>query len=324
MNHLRLCLAVASLGLALCSCKKDDSSSQTPGSAAPKLVVGFSQIGGENDWRNAETESVRSEGPKRGIDLRYSDAQSKQENQIKALRAFAAQKVDAIILAPMVESGWEPVLKEIKQARIPVILVDRGVNVADDSLYATLIASDFVAEGRRAAAWLAKKLDGKGNIVELQGTTGSAPAIDRKKGFDDEIAKFPGVKIIKSQTGDFKRANGKEVMEAFLKAEGRNIRAVYSHNDEMALGAIQAIEEAGYKPGVDIIIVSIDGMKAAFQAIIDGKLNCTVECNPLLGPAAFDAVEAVRAGKPLPKKTVVTDGIYDAENAKAAFATRKY
>src|SRR5262245_33583763 len=264
------------------------------GGAAPalekKLVVGFSQIGAESAWRTAETESIQSEAKKRGIDLKFSDAQQKQENQIKALRAFVAQHVDAIILAPVVETGWEPVLREVKRANIPVILVDRGLKVSDQSLYTTLIASDFVAEGRMAGEWLAKKLNGQGNIVELQGTAGSAPANDRKKGFAEAIQKHPGLKIIKSQSGDFTRAKGKEVMEAFLKAEGKNINAVYAHNDDMALGAIQATEEAGLQPGRDIIVISIDGIKPAFEAMVAGTLNCTVECNPLLGPAAFDAV----------------------------------
>jgi ABC-type sugar transport system substrate-binding protein len=315
-------LLVASL---LCSCGK--KSSETPGtekSAGGKLVVGFSQIGAESAWRTAETESIKSEAAKRGVQLQFSDAQQKQENQIKALRSFLAQGVDAIILAPVVETGWEPVLKEVKQARIPVILVDRGIKVTDDSLYTTLIASDFVAEGRMAAEWLAKKLNGKGNIVELQGTPGAAPAIDRKKGFEEGIAKSPELKIIKSQSGDFTRSKGKEVMEAFLKADGKNIQAVYAHNDDMALGAIQAIEEAGLKPGIDIVVVSIDGVKAAFESMVAGKLNCTVECNPLLGPAAFDAIEAFRAGKTLPKKTVVEDKVFDQAVAKDVIASRQY
>src|SRR5437667_155083 len=191
--------------------------------ADKKLVVGFSQIGAESAWRSAETESIRSEAAKRGVDLKFSDAQQKQENQIKAIRAFIAQGVNAIILAPVVETGWEPVLKEVKRAKIPVILVDRGIKVSDESLYSTLIASDFVAEGLMAGEWLAKKLDGKGSIVELQGTPGAAPAIDRKKGFAEGLGKFSELKIIKSQSGDFTRSKGKEVMEAFLKAEGRNI-----------------------------------------------------------------------------------------------------
>src|SRR2546423_112480 len=296
----------------------------TQAAPAKKLVVGFSQIGAESAWRTAETESIVSEAKKRGIDLKLSDAQQKQENQIKALRSFVAQRVDAIILAPVVETGWQPVLREVKRTGIPVVLVDRGINVPDQSLYATLIASDFVQEGSMAAEWLAKKLNGKGNIVELQGTTGAAPAIDRKKGFEEGIGKQSGLKVIKSQSGDFTRSKGKEVMEAFLKAEGKNIQAVYAHNDDMALGAIQAIEEAGFKPGTDIIVVSIDGVKDAFHAMIAGKLNCSVECNPLLGPAAFDAVEWIRAGKSVPKKTVVKDQLFDQTNAKDVIESRKY
>jgi simple sugar transport system substrate-binding protein len=288
-----------------------------------KLTVGFSQIGAENPWRTAETNSIKSEAEKRGVNLKFDDAQGKQENQVKALKAFIAQKVDAIILAPVVETGWEPVLKQAKQAKIPVVLVDRGVKVGDDSLYATLIASDFVEEGRQAAEWLAKKTNGKATIVELQGTPGAAPAIDRKKGFEQELAKHPDMKIVKSQTGDFTRAKGKEVMEAFLKSE-KDITAVYAHNDDMALGAIQAIEEAGKKPGKDILVVSIDGMKGALEAIAEGKANCTVECNPLLGPAAFDAAEAAVGGKELPKKTIVKDQLFDESNAKSSLPERKY
>jgi simple sugar transport system substrate-binding protein len=314
MKSLKALLVLALLGMWACNGH----------SAGKKLVVGFSQIGAESAWRSAETESIRSEAAKRGAGLKMVDAQQKQENQIKALRTFIAQDVDAIILAPVVETGWEPVLREVKRANIPVILVDRGIKVSNESLYATLIASDFVQEGRMAAGWLAKKLNGKGNIVELQGTTGAAPAIDRKKGFEEGIARFPDLKIIKSQSGDFTRSKGKEVMEAFLKAEGKNIQAVYAHNDDMALGAIQAIEEAGLKPGTDLIVVSIDGVKGAFEAMVAGKLNCSVECNPLLGPAAFDAIEALRAHKTLPKKTIAKDELFDQDSAKNVIASRKY
>jgi ABC-type sugar transport system substrate-binding protein len=314
-------LTVLTGALFLTACKRESSestgSSGANESAKKTIMVGFSQIGAESAWRTAETASVRSEAAKRGVNLKFSDAQQKQENQIKALGTFIAQKVDAIILAPMVEDGWEPILKQARAAIIPVILVDRGVNVSDDSLYTTLIASDFVAEGRMAGQWLAKKLDGKGSIVELQGTTGAAPAIDRKKGFEESLKNYPDMKVIKSQSA----------MEAFLKAaQGSNtkIDAVYAHNDDMALGAIQAIEEAGLKPGSDIVVVSIDGVKGAFEAMVAGKLNCSVECNPLLGPAAFDAVEAALAGKPLPKKTIVKDQLFDQSMAKDVIGTRQY
>lgn len=326
-SALAVVLGLASCGKPTTEPTSVQSAADTnrPGAAAAKkLVVGFSQIGAESAWRTAETESIRSEAAKRGVELKFSDAQQKQENQIKALRAFVAQKVDAIVFAPVVETGWEPVLQEVKRASIPVVLVDRGIKVEDESLYATLIASDFAREGRLAAEWLAKKLNGQGNIVELQGTPGAAPALDRKKGFEEGIAEFSGLKVIKSQTGDFTRAKGKEVMEAFLKAEGKKINAVYAHNDDMALGAIQAIEEAGLKPGTDVVVVSIDGVKGAFEAMVAGKLNCTVECNPLLGPAAFDAVEAIRAGKAPPKKTIVQDQVFDQAVAKDVIAGRKY
>jgi ABC-type sugar transport system substrate-binding protein len=322
----KILIVAAVLAGALCLTTNHCRSADSTGGKKP-ITVGFSQIGAESAWRTAETESIRIEAARRGVNLKFSDAQQKQENQIKALGVFIAQRVDAIILAPKVEDGWGPILKQAKVAKIPVILVDRGVNVSDESLYTTLIASDFVAEGRMAGQWLAKKLDGKGSIVELQGTTGAAPAIDRKKGFEQALKNYADMKITKSQSGDFNRAGGKQVMEAFLKsAQGSNtkIDAVYAHNDDMALGAIQAIEEAGLKPGSDIVVVSIDGVKGAFEAMVAGKLNCSVECNPLLGPAAFDAVEAVLAGKPLPKKTIVKDRLFDQSIAKDVITTRQY
>jgi simple sugar transport system substrate-binding protein len=289
-----------------------------------QLTVGFAQVGAESAWRTAETDSIKSEAAKRNVNLKFSDAQGKQENQIKAVRGFIAQGVDAIILAPVVETGWEPVLQEAKRAKIPVILVDRGIKTSDESLFATLIASDFVAEGRMAAEWLAKKTGGKANIIELQGTPGAAPAIDRKKGFEEGIKAHPEMKIVASQSGDFRRSGGKEVTEALLKGPGANATAVYAHNDDMALGAIQALEEAGKKPGTDVIVVSIDGVKGAFEAMVAGKLNCTVECNPLLGPMAFDAVEKAVKGENLPKRTVVEDKVYDQSTAKDAIASRQY
>jgi simple sugar transport system substrate-binding protein len=293
--------------------------------ADQKLTVGFSQIGAESGWRTANTESIKSEAAKRGINLKFADAQQKQENQIKALRSFIAQGVDVIAFSPVVETGWQPVLEDIKRAKIPVVLTDRAVKVTDDSLYVTFIGSDFVEEGRRAGEWLAKASNGKAVIAELVGTPGSAPAIDRKKGFEEVLAKHPEMKIVKSQSGDFTRAKGKEVMESFLKSpDAKQITALFAHNDDMALGAIQAMEEAGIKPGKDILIVSIDGVKGAFEAMAAGKLNCTVECNPQIGPQLFDAVEAVKAGKSLPKRIPVQEGVYDQSQAAAELPNRKY
>jgi len=310
--------------LVLTGCGRKEGAAGATDTSSKPMVVGFSQVGAESDWRVAETKSIKEDAITRGVDLKFSDAQGKQENQIKAIRSFIAQGVTAIILAPKVETGWEPVLKEAKQAKIPVILVDRGVSVADDSLYATLIASDFVAEGRMAAEWLAKKTGGKASIIELEGTPGAAPAIDRKKGFAEAIKAFPEMKIIAAQSGDFETGKGKEVMETLLQQHGKAVTAVYAHNDNMALGAIEAIKAAGKKPGTDIIVVSIDAVKAAFQAMVAGELNCTVECNPLLGPMVFDAVENVLDGKPVPKKTVVKDQVFDQSTAKELIGSRQY
>ena len=291
--------------------------------AAP-LKIGFAQTGAESAWRTANSESMKAEAAKRGIDLKFSDGQGRQENQIRALRSFIAQRVDAIVLAPLVETGWDPVLRDAKRAGIPVIITDRSIQTADESLYACFIGSDFFEEGRMAAEWLAKKTGGKGRIVELQGTPGSAPANDRRKAFAEGIAKYPGLQVIDSQSGDFRRTGGKEVMEAFLKKHGKTIDIVYAHNDDMALGAIQAIEEAGLKPGTDIVIVSIDAVREGVQAVADGRINCTVECNPLFGPKVYDTVAAVLAGKKVERKSYNKDELFDATNAATALPKRQY
>jgi galactofuranose transport system substrate-binding protein len=295
--------------------------------AQKPIVLGFSQIGAESEWRTANSESIKSAAKEAGIDLKFADAQQKQENQIKAIRSFIAQKVDVIAFSPVVESGWGAVLREAKAAKIPVILTDRAVNDKDDTLWVTFMGSDFVEEGRKAGRWLVDKMKGQTgtvNIVELQGTVGSAPAIDRKKGFEEIIKADPKFKIIRSQTGDFTRAKGKEVMEAFLKAEGKKINVLYAHNDDMAIGAIQAIEEAGMKPAKDITIISIDAVKGAFEAMIAGKLNVSVECSPLLGPQLMQAVKDLKAGKKLPRRIVTEESIYPMETAAKEFPKRKY
>ncbi len=291
---------------------------------AKQLKVGFAQTGAESAWRTANSESMKSEAKKRGIDLKFSDGQGKQENQIRAVRSFITQRVDAIVIAPIVETGWEPVLREARRAKIPVIITDRTIQTTDDSLFVCFIGSDFLEEGRLAAAWLAKAVNGKGRIVELQGTPGSAPANDRRKAFAEAIATFPNLKIIDSQSGDFRRSGGKEVMEAFLKKHGRNIDIVYAHNDDMALGAVQAIEAAGLKPGTDIKIIAIDAIREGVQAVADGRINCVVECNPLFGSKVYDTIEAILAGKKVPKKVFNKDELFDHTNAAAALPTRQY
>ncbi|MFG6463231.1 ABC transporter substrate-binding protein [Roseateles sp. DXS20W] len=295
--------------------------------AAP-LTMGFSQVGAESEWRTANSASIKAAAKEAGITLKFADAQQKQENQVKAIRSYIAQKVDVIAFSPVVESGWDTVLKEAKAAGIPVILTDRAVKVADPSLYVTFIGSDFVEEGRKAAKWLveraAKTPNAALNIVELQGTVGSAPAIDRKKGFEEGIKANPKLQIIRSQSGEFTRAKGKEVMESFLKQRDKKIDVLYAHNDDMAIGAIQAIEEAGLKPGVDIVIISIDGVRGAFEAMKAGKLNVTVECNPLLGPQLMQLAKDIVAKKPVEKRITVNEGVFTADMAAKELPNRKY
>ncbi|MFI9330963.1 ABC transporter substrate-binding protein [Kitasatospora sp. NPDC052868] len=291
-----------------------------------KLVVGFSQVGAESGWRTANTKSIQESAKKAGIELKFSDAQQKQENQIKAIRSFIQQKVDVIAFSPVVESGWDTVLKEAKDAHIPVVLTDRAVDSKDESLYASFLGSDFVEEGKEAGDWLVKEYAAGGgdvNIVQLEGTTGSAPANDRKSGFADAIKVQPRFKVVASQTGDFTRAKGKEVMQAFLKSQSK-IDVLYAHNDDMALGAIQAIEEAGKKPGTDIKIVSVDGVKDAFTAMSQGKINFDVECNPLLGDQLMDLVKKVKAGEQVSRRIKTEEGTFTPEQAAAALPNRQY
>ena len=278
-------------------------------SAAMAQTVGFSQIGSESGWRAAETSVTKQEAEKRGIELKFADAQQKQENQIKAIRGFIAQGVDAILVAPVVATGWDSVLEEAKEAEIPVVLLDRQVD-SDKSLYLTAVGSDLVHEGEVAGQWLVDTVDGaECRVVELQGTTGSSPAIDRKTGFEKGIAGADNIEIVRSQTGDFTRAQGKEVMESFLQAEGggADICALYAHNDDMAVGAIQAIKEAGLKPGEDILIVSIDAVPDIFQAMAAGEANATVELTPNMAGPAFDALKAYMEDGTEPAKFIQTE-----------------
>jgi len=275
--------------------------SMATSASADTLTVGFSQIGSESGWRAAETSVSKSEAQKRNIALKIADAQQKQENQIKAIRSFVAQGVGAIFLAPVVATGWDAVLGEAKDAKIPVILLDRDIETTDKSLYLTAVTSDSVHEGVVAGDWLAKAVG--------EGTVGASVATNRKKGFDEAIAKHANIKVIRSQTGDFTRAKGKEVTESFLKAEngGKNICALYAHNDDMAVGAIQAIKEAGLKPGKDILVVSIDAVPDIFKAFIAGEANATVELTPNMAGPAFDALVAYKKDGTVPPKWIQTE-----------------
>ena len=294
--------------------------------AAQAQTVGFSQIGSESGWRAAETTVTNQEAEARGIDLQFSDAQQKQENQIAAVRSFVAQGVDAILLAPVVATGWDAVLEEAQEAEIPVILLDRLVD-SDPSLYLTAVGSDLVHEGEVAGQWLVETVGEEPcRVVELQGTTGSSPAIDRAQGFLNAIEGHDNVEIVRSQTGNFTRAEGKTVMESFLQAEGggADICALYAHNDDMAVGAIQAIKEAGLQPGTDILVVSIDGVPDIFTAMAAGEANATVELTPNMAGPAFDALAAYMADGTEPPKFIQTESrLYTQADDPAGEAERR-
>ena len=300
------------------------------GGATEAITMGFAQVGAESGWRTANTDSIKKSAADAGVDLKFSDAQQKQENQIKAIRSYIQQKVDVIAFSPVVETGWDTVLVEAKRANIPVILTDRSVDSQDESLYATFLGSDFVDEGKKAGQWLVDNAsgadvngDGKINVVQLEGTTGAAPAIDRKEGFAAVVGANPTIAVSASQTGDFTRDGGKKVMEAFLSADPA-IDVVYAHNDDMGLGAIEAIEAAGKVPGQDIKIITVDAVKDGMAALAEGKINFIVECNPLLGPQLMDLAKQVVAGQEVPKRVVTEETTFTQEQAKQALPGRQY
>jgi simple sugar transport system substrate-binding protein len=287
------------------------------------LVVGFSQIGAESEWRTADTESIKQEAARLGVDLIFMDAQQQQENQILAIQTFIAEKVDVIGISAVVETGWGNVFQEAKDAGIPVIFVDRLAEVSNDQ-YVTYLGSDFLEEGRKAARVMVGLTGGQAKIVELSGTIDSAPAVDRSIGFREILQGYPNMQIIDSESGDFTRARGLEVMRTILQKYGKTFNAVFAQNDDMGLGAIQAMQEYGLKPGVDIKIVSVDAEKEAFQAMIAGTLNATVECNPLLGPQFFNLALKVANGETVPKRVPSIEGIFYPDNAAQIMPTRKY
>ena len=294
----------------------------------PKLAqkdtykVGFAQTESNNPWRIAQTNSMKEEAEKLGYQLVYTDAAGSAAKQVADVNSMIAQGVDVIFLAPREEKPLIPAVMAAKKAGIPVILLDRNV---DQSLakagedYLTFIGSDFIEEGKRVAEWLAKNANGKSKIIELEGTTGSSPANDRKKGFDEAIAAAGGFTIVASQTGDFARDKGRQVAEALLQAHP-DADVIYAHNDEMAIGAIAAIEAAGKVPGKDILVLSIDGGKEAVQAVVDGKINAVVECNPRFGPKAFETMARYVKGETIESWVINTDKFYDSSNAAAELA----
>jgi len=285
------------------------------------MTLCYPQLGAESDWRTANTASFKETAEKLGIKkLVFSDAQQKPENQISAVRACIQQGVDVIALPPVVEDGWDAVLTEAKNAKIPVIIVDRSVK-ADSSLYAAHIGSNMELEGKKSGDEMNKLLPQGGKIIELSGTTGSGAAVGRAKGFRETLNK--NIEIIDTQTGNFTRAEGKPVMEAFLKKYGADIKGAFIHNDDMAIGAIEAMKAAGIKPG-DIKIVSVDGTRGGFQGMIDGWIQADVECNPLLGPQVFDMALKLMNGETIDREILTNETVFYPDKAKELLPTRKY
>jgi ribose transport system substrate-binding protein len=276
-------------------------------------------------WRIAETNSMREEAQRRGgkYELVVTDAQDQTAKQISDVEDLIARRADAIFLAPREFDGLAPALEAAAHAKIPVLLIDREAEGVAGKDYLAFLGSNFVEQGRRAAEWMSKKVGGNAGIIELTGTPGASVARDRSQGFRDEIAKHSGMRLIGSQTGEFARASALRVMENIVQAKGRDITAVYAHNDEMALGAIQALRSAGMKPGQDVTVVSIDGQRLALESILRGELGASVESNPRFGPLAFDTLEKFRAGEPVPPRIILEDRLFDASNA-AQFVEQAY
>lgn len=312
MKRLLILLAFSCALFTLTGCAPQQAE---PASGEP-LLVGYSQLGSESAFRVQNSLSIEAAAKARGFNLMLENANQKQEKQIEALRSFIAYQVDVISVAPIVETGWDNVLMEAKNAGIPVILVDRMVKTEDDSLYTCYIGSDFTLQGVAAGEYLIRKADDLGaqhlNIVEISGTLGSTPMIQRQQGFADTIAGDARFTLLESVSGDFLLSKGRECMQYLLSKYNGDIDVLYSHNDSMTLGAIEVIEEAGLIPGKDILILTIDGEQAAIDLLKEGKLNCVVECTPHLGNLVMDTAAALAAGKPVdkivhPQERVFTD-----------------
>ncbi|GAB1483292.1 ABC transporter substrate-binding protein [Treponema sp.] len=301
--------------------------------AAPKgLILGFSQIGAESAWRTCNTRSVQEAAANSGIQLVFTNAEQKQENQIKAIRSFIAYQVDVIAFVPIVADGWDNVLKEAQDAGIPVLITDRKIHTADESLYAGFIGTDSLEEGRAGARFLIskfkKKMQANGKpriirILEISGTEGSSVAIGRAEGFREGLLDHPEFQITESISGDFLKSKGYEIMRGFEKSEWQ-FDAVFSHNDGMTLGMIEAMHEKGMRPGKDVVIVTIDAEQAAIDALRRGEVNCVIECNPKIGPAIMDLARKMAAGLPIPKQLHVNEQVFTEDDDLAAIEDRGY
>jgi ABC-type sugar transport system substrate-binding protein len=319
-------LISALLVLTIGACGKKPHSKALDKPYNATIVLGFSQVGAESAWRVANTESIRDAAAGNNIELIFNDARGKQGNQINAIRSFIARKVDVIAFSPVVETGWDPVLAEAKAAHIPVIVTDRNITTADQSLFLAALGSDFLSEGDRAAAYLIQEYsDKKGpiKVVEIEGGKGSGPAVQRKKGFDETLSADPRFTIVDSVAGDWTRARGQRLMKDLL-AEHPGVDAVFAHNDDMGLGALTAIQAADKTPGVDIKVVTVDATKEALQKLAAGKMNVVVECNPLIGPPLIDMVIQNFFGGYVAKQTYVKESVFRQADVKDFLDARRY
>lgn len=291
------------------------------------IDVGYAQVGTESAWRLANTESIKTAAKDFGINLIYEDCNQSQERQIEALRRFIQIGVDVIVLSPVVDSGWDEVLQEAKEAGIPVLLSDRKVSTEKDDMYMTFIGADFLEEGRRAMRWLAGTMDSpkdRVRIMEIEGTVGASPSEERSQGFKEVMREYPNCRIVYSKSGDFTYEGGRQVVEEYLEAHAWDVDVIFAQNDDMALGAAEALEAHGITPGVDVELISVDGARQAFEALIDGRMNCVVECSPLLGPQLMKAIKDLMAGKEPPLRIITDEKVYTQENASQYIRSRKY
>ena len=305
MKKIFCIAAVLLLCLVLTSC------SETQEKRPSSVVVGFSQLGAESSWRIANTKSMENAAKEAGYGLMMENANQKQEKQIDSIRSFIAYQVDVIVFSPIVENGWDNVLKEAKKAGIPVILMDRMIESNEKDLYTAYVGADFYAEGRRAGEYLIRKADEMKaehlNIAEISGTIDSTPMRDRQKGFMDMISGDPRFTVIESISGDFLRSKGEECMLQLLEQFGaEEIDVIYSHNDSMTLGVLDVLEKNGIDPGKDIILITVDGEKEAVNALKDGKINCVVQCTPNLGSSVMELVKKLKDGE-------IVSGVYHPE-----------
>lgn len=291
------------------------------------ITVGYSQVGQESQWRAANTYSIQEAAKEFNIQLLFDDANQSQERQIAAIRRFIQEQVDVIVVSPVIETGWDEVLKEARAAGIPVVMSDRKVTTKEKDLTTTYIGADFLEEGRRAMRWICDNIVPEGktlNILELKGNKGASPTEERGKGFAEVLEECPGYRIVYSEYGNFTYEEGREIIDVYIQEHAWDIDIIYSHNDDMALGAIEALEAHGISPGTDVKIVSVDATKDAFRAMVEGKLNCAVECNPLLGAPLMKAIRDMVAGKEMPVRIITEEKVYDQSVAEELMNQRMY